>query len=98
MKVEGICRCNACTLKSQGYAAEMDNPAMAHLIPGTLLSKKDVLFGNMSEIYQFHKRYDSFTQFTQPQTVVIYKPFFSVYWLFLEGPVCSEISVFRCVF
>ncbi|XP_030265719.1 guanine nucleotide exchange factor DBS isoform X4 [Sparus aurata] len=40
----------------EGYAAEMDNPAMAHLIPATLLSKKDVLFGNMSEIYQFHKR------------------------------------------
>ncbi|XP_039648570.1 guanine nucleotide exchange factor DBS isoform X9 [Perca fluviatilis] len=39
-----------------GYAAEMDNPAMAHLIPSTLLSKKVVLFGNMSEIYQFHKR------------------------------------------
>ncbi|KAG7234456.1 hypothetical protein INR49_004790 [Caranx melampygus] len=40
----------------EGYAAEMDNPAMAHLIPSTLVSKKDVLFGNMSEIYQFHKR------------------------------------------
>ncbi|XP_047433132.1 guanine nucleotide exchange factor DBS [Mugil cephalus] len=40
----------------EGYAAEMDNPAMAHLIPSTLLSKKDVLFGNMPEIYQFHKR------------------------------------------
>ncbi|XP_044043822.1 guanine nucleotide exchange factor DBS isoform X8 [Siniperca chuatsi] len=40
----------------EGYAAEMDNPAMAHLIPSALLSKKDVLFGNMSEIYQFHKR------------------------------------------
>lgn len=38
----------------------MDNPAMAHLIPATLLSKKDVLFGNMSEIYQFHKRWASF--------------------------------------
>lgn len=44
----------------QGYAAEMDNPAMAHLIPSHLLSKKDVLFGNMSEIYQFHKRYTYF--------------------------------------
>ena len=32
------------------YAAEMDNPAMTHLIPSTLLSKKDVLFGNMPEI------------------------------------------------
>ncbi|XP_026157058.1 guanine nucleotide exchange factor DBS isoform X7 [Mastacembelus armatus] len=40
----------------EGYAAEMDNPAMAHLIPNTLLNKKDVLFGNMFEIYQFHKR------------------------------------------
>uniref|UniRef100_A0A1A7XAD7 MCF.2 cell line derived transforming sequence-like n=1 Tax=Iconisemion striatum TaxID=60296 RepID=A0A1A7XAD7_9TELE len=40
----------------EGYAAEMDNPAMAPLIPTTLLSKKDVLFGNMPEIYQFHKR------------------------------------------
>uniref|UniRef100_A0A3Q3AV46 Guanine nucleotide exchange factor DBS n=1 Tax=Kryptolebias marmoratus TaxID=37003 RepID=A0A3Q3AV46_KRYMA len=40
----------------EGYAAEMDNPTMAHLIPSTLQSKKDVLFGNMSEIYQFHKR------------------------------------------
>ncbi|KAF7650838.1 hypothetical protein LDENG_00119750 [Lucifuga dentata] len=40
----------------EGYAAEMDNPAVAHLLPSTLLSKKDVLFGNMSEIYQFHKR------------------------------------------
>ncbi|XP_034720519.1 guanine nucleotide exchange factor DBS isoform X2 [Etheostoma cragini] len=40
----------------EGYAAEMDNPAMAHLIPSTLLSKKVILFGNMSEIYYFHKR------------------------------------------
>ncbi|KAM6958535.1 guanine nucleotide exchange factor DBS isoform 1-T1 [Tautogolabrus adspersus] len=40
----------------EGYAAEMDNPAMAPLIPNTLLNKKDVLFGNMSEIHQFHKR------------------------------------------
>ncbi|XP_072557039.1 guanine nucleotide exchange factor DBS-like isoform X2 [Paramormyrops kingsleyae] len=40
----------------QGYAAEMDNPAMIHLIPSVLLNKKDVLFGNMPEIYQFHKK------------------------------------------
>ncbi|XP_008279259.1 guanine nucleotide exchange factor DBS isoform X4 [Stegastes partitus] len=40
----------------EGYGAEMENPAMAHLIPSTLHSKKDILFGNMSEIYQFHKR------------------------------------------
>uniref|UniRef100_A0A8C9VPI6 MCF.2 cell line derived transforming sequence like n=1 Tax=Scleropages formosus TaxID=113540 RepID=A0A8C9VPI6_SCLFO len=40
----------------QGYAAEMDNPTMTHLIPSVLLHKKEVLFGNMSEIYHFHKR------------------------------------------
>ncbi|XP_062861810.1 guanine nucleotide exchange factor DBS isoform X2 [Trichomycterus rosablanca] len=39
----------------QGYAAEMDNPAMASLIPTALQNKKDVLFGNMQEIYLFHK-------------------------------------------
>ncbi|XP_058643301.1 guanine nucleotide exchange factor DBS isoform X4 [Onychostoma macrolepis] len=40
----------------QGYAAEMDNPSMALLIPAALQNKKDVLFGNMQEIYNFHKR------------------------------------------
>uniref|UniRef100_A0A8C1Z7B4 Mcf.2 cell line derived transforming sequence-like a n=1 Tax=Cyprinus carpio TaxID=7962 RepID=A0A8C1Z7B4_CYPCA len=40
----------------EGYGAEMDNPAMANLIPNTLLHKKDILFGNMPEIYQFHKK------------------------------------------
>lgn len=40
----------------EGYAAEMENPALSHLLPSSLLSKKDVLFGNMSEIYLFHKR------------------------------------------
>ncbi|XP_068561127.1 guanine nucleotide exchange factor DBS isoform X4 [Cebidichthys violaceus] len=40
----------------QGYASEMDNAAMAHLIPAPLQNKKEVLFGNMSEIYHFHKR------------------------------------------
>ncbi|KAK1903215.1 Guanine nucleotide exchange factor DBS, partial [Dissostichus eleginoides] len=40
----------------QGYASEMDNAAMAPLIPTALQNKKDVLFGNMPEIYHFHKR------------------------------------------
>uniref|UniRef100_A0A4W5L624 DH domain-containing protein n=1 Tax=Hucho hucho TaxID=62062 RepID=A0A4W5L624_9TELE len=40
----------------QGYASEMDNPAMASLMPAPLQNKKDVLFGNMPEIYHFHKR------------------------------------------
>ncbi|XP_066517251.1 guanine nucleotide exchange factor DBS isoform X2 [Hoplias malabaricus] len=40
----------------QGYAEEMDNPNMVPLIPITLQNKKDVLFGNMPEIYQFHNK------------------------------------------
>ncbi|XP_029385675.1 guanine nucleotide exchange factor DBS isoform X5 [Echeneis naucrates] len=40
----------------QGYASEMDNPAMSHLIPAPLQNKKEILFGNMPEIYHFHKR------------------------------------------
>lgn len=40
----------------QGYAAEMDNPLMAHLISPELQNKKDILFGNMDEIYHFHNR------------------------------------------
>ncbi|RXM31302.1 hypothetical protein EOD39_7120 [Acipenser ruthenus] len=40
----------------EGYAAEMDNPVMMHLIPVALQNKKEILFGNMTEIYQFHNR------------------------------------------
>ncbi|XP_070693844.1 guanine nucleotide exchange factor DBS [Pempheris klunzingeri] len=40
----------------QGYASEMDNPAMVQLIPTPLQNKKEVLFGNMPEIYHFHRR------------------------------------------
>nr|XP_055101288.1 guanine nucleotide exchange factor DBS isoform X11 [Symphalangus syndactylus] len=40
----------------EGYAAEMDNPLMAHLLSTGLHNKKDVLFGNMEEIYHFHNR------------------------------------------
>lgn len=40
----------------QGYAAELDNPLMAHLVSRGLQNKKDVLFGNMEEIYHFHNR------------------------------------------
>lgn len=37
-----------------GYRAEMDNPDMFDLMPPVLRNKKDVLFGNMAEIYEFH--------------------------------------------
>ncbi|XP_074846700.1 guanine nucleotide exchange factor DBS isoform X3 [Carettochelys insculpta] len=40
----------------EGYAAEMDNPLMMHLISPGLQNKKDILFGNMEEIYHFHNR------------------------------------------
>ncbi|XP_075056133.1 guanine nucleotide exchange factor DBS isoform X3 [Mixophyes fleayi] len=40
----------------EGYAAEMENPLMMHLLPPVFHNKKDVLFGNMEEIYHFHNR------------------------------------------
>ncbi|XP_056140166.1 proto-oncogene DBL [Lampris incognitus] len=39
-----------------GYRAEMEDPALSNLLPFALRSQKDVLFGNMPEIYQFHSR------------------------------------------
>ncbi|XP_052783921.1 guanine nucleotide exchange factor DBS-like isoform X3 [Mya arenaria] len=38
----------------RGYYCEMDNRAMIHLIPPGLASKKDILFGNLDQIYNFH--------------------------------------------
>uniref|UniRef100_A0A8D3C1S5 MCF.2 cell line derived transforming sequence n=1 Tax=Scophthalmus maximus TaxID=52904 RepID=A0A8D3C1S5_SCOMX len=39
-----------------GYKAEMDNPALSGLLPPILRSKRDILFGNMPDIYNFHSR------------------------------------------
>ncbi|KAI9548219.1 hypothetical protein NQZ68_010438 [Dissostichus eleginoides] len=39
-----------------GYRAVMEDPSMSNLLPSALRSQKDVLFGNMPEIYQFHSR------------------------------------------
>ncbi|KAM4619702.1 proto-oncogene DBL [Polymixia lowei] len=39
-----------------GYRAEMEDPALSNLLPSAVCSQKDVLFGNMPEIYQFHSR------------------------------------------
>uniref|UniRef100_A0A4W6F0H0 MCF.2 cell line derived transforming sequence n=1 Tax=Lates calcarifer TaxID=8187 RepID=A0A4W6F0H0_LATCA len=39
-----------------GYRAEMEDPSTSNLLPSALRSQKDVLFGNMPEIYQFHSR------------------------------------------
>ncbi|NWU21230.1 MCF2L factor, partial [Dyaphorophyia castanea] len=40
----------------EGYASEMDNPNLVHLIPSALQNKKEILFGNLPEIYNFHNR------------------------------------------
>ncbi|GFY44277.1 guanine nucleotide exchange factor DBS [Trichonephila inaurata madagascariensis] len=37
-----------------GYLKQIDNPAMRDLVPSVLFDKKDVLFGNMEDIYVFH--------------------------------------------
>uniref|UniRef100_A0A8C6TN65 MCF.2 cell line derived transforming sequence b n=1 Tax=Neogobius melanostomus TaxID=47308 RepID=A0A8C6TN65_9GOBI len=36
--------------------AEMEDPSVCNLLPSDLRSQRDVLFGNMPEIYQFHSR------------------------------------------
>ncbi|XP_019376569.1 PREDICTED: proto-oncogene DBL [Gavialis gangeticus] len=39
-----------------GYRGEMDNPDMIILMPAVLRNRKDILFGNMPEIYDFHHK------------------------------------------
>ncbi|ESO98746.1 hypothetical protein LOTGIDRAFT_113915, partial [Lottia gigantea] len=38
----------------KGYYQEMDSRHMQHLIPGELVGKRHVLFGNLEEIFNFH--------------------------------------------
>ncbi|CAN9501019.1 unnamed protein product [Ophioblennius macclurei] len=40
----------------EGYFAELSNSELSHLIPSSLENKRDVLFGNLPEIYDFHNR------------------------------------------
>uniref|UniRef100_A0A9J7XPM6 MCF.2 cell line derived transforming sequence-like 2 n=1 Tax=Cyprinus carpio carpio TaxID=630221 RepID=A0A9J7XPM6_CYPCA len=40
----------------QGYAAALDDPELIYLIPPSLENKKEVLFGNLPEIYEFHQK------------------------------------------
>ncbi|XP_075426794.1 putative guanine nucleotide exchange factor MCF2L2 isoform X3 [Ascaphus truei] len=40
----------------EGYASSLEHPEMIPLIPAALQNNKDVLFGNLREIYEFHKR------------------------------------------
>uniref|UniRef100_A0A9J7Y266 MCF.2 cell line derived transforming sequence-like 2 n=1 Tax=Cyprinus carpio carpio TaxID=630221 RepID=A0A9J7Y266_CYPCA len=40
----------------EGYAAALDDPELFYLIPPSLENKKEVLFGNLPEIYKFHQK------------------------------------------
>uniref|UniRef100_A0AAQ4Q9M2 MCF.2 cell line derived transforming sequence-like 2 n=1 Tax=Gasterosteus aculeatus aculeatus TaxID=481459 RepID=A0AAQ4Q9M2_GASAC len=40
----------------EGYFAALDNSELIHLIPPSLDNQRDVLFGNLPEIYEFHNR------------------------------------------
>ncbi|XP_034737376.1 guanine nucleotide exchange factor DBS isoform X4 [Etheostoma cragini] len=40
----------------EGYFAELDNSELSHLIPLSVGNRRDVLFGNLPEIYEFHNR------------------------------------------
>uniref|UniRef100_A0A8C9W8R0 Guanine nucleotide exchange factor DBS-like n=1 Tax=Scleropages formosus TaxID=113540 RepID=A0A8C9W8R0_SCLFO len=40
----------------QGYVAELERNEFSHLVPAALEHKKEVLFGNLFEIYEFHNR------------------------------------------
>uniref|UniRef100_A0A3P8UQ71 MCF.2 cell line derived transforming sequence-like 2 n=1 Tax=Cynoglossus semilaevis TaxID=244447 RepID=A0A3P8UQ71_CYNSE len=40
----------------EGYIAEFDNSELSHLTPPSLDNKREVLFGNLPEIYDFHNR------------------------------------------
>ncbi|KAJ8315382.1 hypothetical protein KUTeg_007532 [Tegillarca granosa] len=40
----------------KGYYYKLDDSDMEHIIPKELIGKKDVLFGNLKEIYDFHNR------------------------------------------
>ncbi|MEE6496760.1 hypothetical protein FKM82_002482 [Ascaphus truei] len=39
-----------------GYRSEMMNPAMTRFMPPSLRKTKNILFGNMPEIYEFHNK------------------------------------------
>uniref|UniRef100_A0A8C8RDZ6 MCF.2 cell line derived transforming sequence-like 2 n=1 Tax=Pelusios castaneus TaxID=367368 RepID=A0A8C8RDZ6_9SAUR len=45
-----------CTHSVLTLLFKMDNPDLIHLIPSALQNKKEVLFGNLLEIYEFHNR------------------------------------------
>ncbi|XP_037322635.1 proto-oncogene DBL isoform X1 [Pungitius pungitius] len=86
-----------------GYRAEMEDPSMSDLFPSALRSQKDVLFGNMPEIYQFHSRI--FLQDLQgcletPERAgtcfLQRKVKFKVYERYCQNKPCSELLWRQC--
>uniref|UniRef100_A0AAR2IXK5 MCF.2 cell line derived transforming sequence-like 2 n=1 Tax=Pygocentrus nattereri TaxID=42514 RepID=A0AAR2IXK5_PYGNA len=58
----------------EGYAAALDNSELNHLIPLALENKKDILFGNLAEIYDFHNNCIHLT-FTYIEELQIYEKY-----------------------
>ncbi|NWX76336.1 MCF2L factor, partial [Alca torda] len=56
----------------EGYASEMDNPNLVHLIPSSLQNKKEILFGNLPEIYEFHNRHVGAAVVLRPRVLLIF--------------------------
>uniref|UniRef100_A0A1A8G8B2 MCF.2 cell line derived transforming sequence b n=2 Tax=Nothobranchius korthausae TaxID=1143690 RepID=A0A1A8G8B2_9TELE len=86
-----------------GYRAEMEDPSMANLLPSALRSQKDVLFGNMPEIYQFHSRIffrDLQSCLETPERVAACflqrKEKFQVYERYCQNKPCSELLWRQC--
>lgn len=74
------------TSSYQGYRAEMEDPSMSYLLPSALRSQKDVLFGNMPEIYQFHSRQATHTHTFNSQAVTELSPIQFPFIFLLDYP------------
>ncbi|XP_054907475.1 proto-oncogene DBL isoform X2 [Poeciliopsis prolifica] len=86
-----------------GYRAEMEDPSMSYLLPSALRWQKDVLFGNMPEIYQFHSRiflHDLQGCLETPERVgacfLQRKDKFQVYERYCQNKPCSELLWRQC--
>lgn len=73
----------------------MDNPAMLILLPPVLRNRKDVLFGNMPEIYDFHNKYAAALLQTGPLSCWGTKPHFAVLLSFLPSLAEFSCTVWR---
>uniref|UniRef100_A0A3B5LEL8 MCF.2 cell line derived transforming sequence b n=1 Tax=Xiphophorus couchianus TaxID=32473 RepID=A0A3B5LEL8_9TELE len=86
----------------QGYRAEMEDPSTSYLLPSALRCQKDVLFGNMPEIYQFHSIFlhDLQACLETPERVgacfLQRKDKFQVYERYCQNKPCSELLWRQC--